>query len=113
MCKLQYYFFKGFLVLLCFARISVSQENEELLLKPIDATLTIDCPGCNNSRGCIILINGMNTSQNIYTLTDDGNLIIPANDIRVYGTLRCGSSSGELKTYKICPPQPEIGRRIM
>ena len=93
-------------------RISVSQGNEiKLSPKPIEATVIIDCPECNNSRPCNIIVNGVSTSR--YTLLDNGSLIVPANDIAVYGTLRCGGSSEQLTTYIICPLQPENGRRIM
>ena len=111
--KIASFFLKGFLVLFCIARISDSQGNEgDLPPKPIDASIIIDCPECNNSRPCSVVMNGVNTSD--YPVMDNGSLIVPANDTTVYGTLYCGGYIEQLKKYIICPPPPpEIGRRIM
>ena len=72
----------------------------------------IDCPECNNSRPCNVVMNGVSTRD--YPVMDNGSLTVPANDTTVYGTLYCGGNTEQLKKYIICPPPPpEIGRRIM
>ena len=112
------FLFKAFLIFLCIVQISDSQGNDlddeignDVILppKPIDATAMVNCPRCNNGSPCHVVINGKDTND--YTIMDNGSLIVPANDVIVYGTLQCGGNADQLMKYIICPP--DNGKKII
>ena len=100
--------FKGVLFLFYITvHITNTQESNALVVKkPINSTITVTCPGCENNNGsCLITINeDVITDKNNYTLLDNGSLILLPNDITIYGSITCSGSAEHLTHYYICPP---------
>ncbi|XP_065888193.1 uncharacterized protein [Dysidea avara] len=62
--------------------------------KPFGNSITLPCHDCTD----ICKVNGIHVDG----LVQDGNVIIPANDWSIYGTICC--SGGQETCYQICPP---------
>ena len=85
------------------AAICITQEsNPQELRKPTDATALVPCTGCDFDNSCLVIVNNVTLSN--YTLSQNGDLMLPANDPNIYGTVQCGSSVEQLDEYLICPP---------
>lgn len=84
--------------------ISNTQESNilESYIKPINSTIPVVCPGCNDSA-CLIYVNNVTVDEDDYIL-DNRSLILSANDPNIYGTIECGGNTKQLKRYLVCPP---------
>ena len=69
--------------------------------KPVESTLTISCPGYENSAPCLIIINNVTVDENDYMLLDNGTVISPPN---LFKNITCKGNM-ELQEYSICPPR--------
>ena len=102
-------FLKGMLrvPLVCITACLTSALGNNLneVSKAINDTDTVSCTGCENHENCIITINNVTMDQDSYTIFNDGTLLLPANDLNVYGTVQCGGSIEQIQGHKICPPK--------
>ena len=100
------FFLKGITFLLCITVClsSLQENNVQELRKPIDSTATVVCTGCGNGNSCIINVNNVTVDEDDYTVLDNGDLVLPADDPNIYGTVKCGGSIEQMINYKICPP---------
>ena len=91
------------IALLLFGTICITQEsNPQELRKRTYATASIPCTGCDFDSSCLVIVNNVTLSN--YTISQNGDLLLPANDPSIYGTVQCGGSVEQLDEYLICPP---------
>ena len=99
---LHVFYIIGVALLLSIA-ICVTQESDpQKLSKPLDATTSVVCTGCDVDKSCLVIVNNVTLSN--YTLSQTGDLMLSANNPSTYGTVQCGSSVEQLDEYLICPP---------
>ena len=96
-------FFLGVLLSIAFQISNAQERNINKEEKQIENTSTVTCPGCENGGPCLIIINDVMVNKNDYTLYN-ASLILPPNDLNVFGNITCGNNLENLMEYLICPP---------